>query len=30
MFIGDFNTGAHGIDEIGKRFRCVEHFQMLS
>jgi exodeoxyribonuclease-3 len=30
MLIGDFNTGAHRLDEIGKTFHCAEHFQRLS
>jgi hypothetical protein len=30
MFIGDFNTGAHRLDEKGKTFFCAEHFAKLS
>jgi exodeoxyribonuclease-3 len=30
LFIGDFNTGAHGVDEAGKTFVCAEHFMALS
>jgi exodeoxyribonuclease III len=30
LFIGDFNTGAHGEDETGKTFYCAEHFGNLS
>ena len=30
LFIGDFNTGAHGVDEQGKTFVCAEHFAKLS
>jgi len=26
VFIGDFNTGAHYIDEAGATFHCAEHF----
>jgi len=30
LFLGDFNTGAHGLDEAGKTFACTEHFTELS
>jgi exodeoxyribonuclease-3 len=30
LFVGDFNTGAHRLDEVGKTFSCAEHFQKLS
>lgn len=30
MFVGDFNTGLHRIDETGKTFVCAEHFGNLS
>src|SRR5207248_5822694 len=30
MFVGDFNTGLHRIDERGKTFFCAEHFRRLS
>jgi len=30
LFIGDFNTGAHRIDEVAKTFVCSEHFAKLS
>lgn len=30
MFIGDWNTGAHRVDEVGKTFVCTEHFARLS
>lgn len=30
LFIGDWNTGAHRIDESGKTFVCAEHFAKLS
>ena len=30
MLIGDWNTGAHRIDEKGKTFVCAEHFCKLS
>jgi exonuclease III len=26
MFVGDWNTGAHRLDESGKTFVCAEHF----
>ena len=29
LFIGDFNTGLHGIDEKGSTFYCAEHFSAL-
>lgn len=30
MFIGDFNTGRHRQDELGKTFVCAEHFGRLT
>jgi len=30
LFIGDWNTGAHRIDEAGKTYVCSEHFCRLS
>lgn len=30
MFVGDFNTGAHRVDETGSTFVCAEHFGTLS
>ena len=30
MFVGDWNTGAHRLDETGKTFVCAEHFSRLS
>ena len=30
LFVGDFNTGAHRLDEIGRTFACAEHFTKLS
>lgn len=30
LFVGDWNTGAHGVDEVGKTFICAEHFAKLS
>ena len=30
MFVGDWNTGAHRLDETGKTFVCAEHFARLS
>jgi len=30
LFVGDFNTGAHQLDETGKTFVCAEHFGKLS
>lgn len=30
LFVGDWNTGAHGLDETGKTFVCSEHFDRLS
>lgn len=30
LFIGDWNTGAHRLDEKGKTFVCAEHFLQLS
>jgi exonuclease III len=30
LFIGDFNTGAHRRDEVGKTFVCADHFAKLS
>ena len=29
LFIGDFNTGLHGMDEEGSTFYCAEHFSAL-
>jgi exodeoxyribonuclease III len=29
LIIGDFNTGKHLIDEVGKVFHCVNEFQLL-
>jgi exodeoxyribonuclease III len=26
MLVGDFNTGAHRVDEVGKTFHCAAHF----
>jgi len=30
LLIGDFNTGLHGIDEVGSTFHCAEDFARLS
>jgi len=30
MFIGDFNTGRHREDELGKTFVCADHFGRLT
>jgi exonuclease III len=30
LFIGDFNTGVHLMDEVGRTFACSEHFAKLS
>jgi exonuclease III len=30
LFVGDWNTGAHRLDETGKTFVCAEHFGKLS
>ena len=30
LFIGDFNTGRHRMDELGKTFVCAEHFERLT
>lgn len=30
LFLGDFNTGAHLVDETGSTFVCAEHFARLS
>jgi len=30
LFAGDWNTGAHRVDETGKTFVCAEHFGKLS
>jgi exonuclease III len=30
LFVGDWNTGAHRLDESGKTFVCAEHFARLS
>jgi exonuclease III len=30
IFVGDWNTGAHWLDETGKTFVCAEHFAKLS
>jgi len=30
LFVGDWNTGAHRLDEIGKTCVCAEHFGRLS
>jgi exonuclease III len=30
LFAGDWNTGAHKLDEAGKTFYCAEHFGRLS
>ena len=30
LFVGDWNTGAHRLDETGKTFKCAEHFGTLS
>jgi exodeoxyribonuclease-3 len=30
LFVGDFNTGAHRLDEQGKTFICADHFGRLS
>ncbi|MEO8593819.1 MAG: endonuclease/exonuclease/phosphatase family protein [Candidatus Solibacter sp.] len=30
MFVGDWNTGLHRMDEKGKTFACAEHFAKLS
>ena len=30
LFVGDFNTGAHRLDETGKTFVCADHFVKLS
>ena len=30
LFVGDFNTGAHHCDEVGRTFVCASHFAQLS
>ena len=30
LLVGDFNTGLHGIDEVGSTFRCAKDFARLS
>lgn len=30
LFVGDWNTGAHRLDETGKTFVCAAHFGRLS
>jgi hypothetical protein len=30
LFMGDWNTGAHRLDETGKTFVCAERFAKLS
>jgi exonuclease III len=30
LFVGDWNTGAHRLDETGKTFVCAEHFGRFS
>ena len=30
LFVGDWNTGAHRLDETGKTFVCAQHFGRLS
>jgi hypothetical protein len=30
LFVGDWNTGAHRLDETGKTFVCAEHLGTLS
>jgi exonuclease III len=30
LLVGDWNTGAHRLDETGKTFVCAEHFGRLS
>ena len=30
LFVGDWNTGAHRVDEKGRTFVCAEHFGKLS
>ena len=30
LFIGDFNTGLHKVDEAGRTFYCAEHFARFS
>lgn len=30
LFVGDWNTGAHRVDEKGKTFVCADHFGKLS
>jgi exonuclease III len=30
LFVGDWNTGVHGLDETGRTFVCAEHFGRLS
>ena len=30
LFVGDWNTGAHRLDETGRTFYCAEHFAKLS
>ena len=30
LFVGDWNTGAHRLDETGKTFVCADHFGRLS
>ncbi len=30
LLVGDWNTGAHRLDEVGKTFICSEHFAKLS
>jgi exodeoxyribonuclease III len=30
LFVGDWNTGAHRVDETGKTYACAEHFLKLA
>jgi exonuclease III len=30
LFVGDWNTGAHRVNEVGKTFICAQHFAQLS
>jgi exonuclease III len=30
LLVGDFNTGAHRVDEVGRTFACSAHFAKLS
>ena len=30
LFVGDWNTGTHRLDETGKTFVCAEHFGRLA